>query len=252
MRTALRAALDRAGPLGVQAVAPVLSGLRPQPLQLAAARWWDSALRTEPSSRVTRGAGAARRHRSPRRAIALPIGADPLPGAGRCVHRPASAAHGARAHRGAGAYRLPLARLDSAPDAIGAGQRSGSIRTMIGAAPSGLLVPRRQQPAPRGCLSRCPFRTAPSCTWAAISRLRSTPGWARRLSRRAGGCDPARSPPGGASGLDGSAPGVSCAARPALRSAQDAVQPWSSAVRPLLGGDPSIPLPFLLHARGTE
>jgi len=252
MRTALRAALDRAGPLGVQPVAPVLSGLRPQPLQLAGGpvvgfRAPDGTILESHAAELVRLAAIDR----PDAPIALPIGADPLPRSGAVPFTALRALHMALERTAAaGAYRLPLARLDSAPDAIGAGaalrldphdDRRGTVRLAGPAAAAAgtarLLV---SMPFPnRSELHVGSDLAAALDSWLGAPAVPAAPAGAIPLDLR-------REEPAGSTvqpqefrALHGRA----------LRSAQDAVQALDlPAVRPLLGGDPSISgLPFLLH-----
>ena len=251
MRTALRAALDRAGPLATQPVAPVLSGLRPQPLQLAGGpvlgfRARDGTILESHAAEPVRLAAVDR----PDAPVALPISADLLPRSGAVPFSALRALHMALERTAAaGAYRLPLARLDSAPDAIGAGaalrldphdDRRGAIRLAgPAAAAAGTARLVLSMPFPnRGELHVGGDLAAALDTWLGAPAVPAAPGAIPLDLRRS---EPAGStvPPQAFRALHGRA----------LRSAQDAVQSLDlPAVRPLLGGDPSISgLPFLLH-----
>src|SRR5882762_6844675 len=256
MRTALRAALDRAGPLGVQPVAPVLSGLRPQPLQLAGGpvvgfRAPDGTILESHAAEPVRLAAVGR----PAAPAALPISADPLPRSGAVPFTALRALHMALERTAAaGAYRLPVARLDSAPDAVGAGaalrldphdDRRGAVRLAGPAAAAAgatrLLV---SMPFPnRGEIHVGSDLAAALDTWLGAPAGPAAPGAIPLDLRRQ---EPAGStvPPQAFRALHGRA----------LRRAQDAVQTLDlPAVRPLVGGDPSISgLPFLLHRALVE
>jgi hypothetical protein len=256
MRTALRAALDRAGPLAAQPVAPVLSGLRPQPLQLAGGpvagfRAPDGTILESHAAEPVRLAAVGR----PAAPAALPISVDPLPRSGAVPFTALRALHMALERTAAaGAYRLPVARLDSAPDAVGAGaalrldphdDRRGAVRLAGPAAAAAgatrLLV---SMPFPnRGEIHVGSDLAAALDTWLGAPAGPAAPGAIPLDLRRE---EPAGStvPPQAFRALHGRA----------LRRAQDAVQTLDSpAVRPLVGGDPSVSgLPFLLHRALVE
>jgi hypothetical protein len=249
MRTALRAALDRTESVATQPVAPVLSGLRP--LQLAGGpavgfRAPDGTILESRAAEPVRLAAVDRRDAP----VAPPASADPLPRTGAVPFTALRALHMALERTAAaGAYRLPLARLDSAPDAIGAGaalrldphdDRRGTVRLAgPAAAAAGTARLVLSMPFPnRGEVHVGSDLAAALDTWLGAPAVPAAPGAIPLDLRRR---EPAGStaPPQAFRALHGRA----------LRSAQDAVQTLDlPGVRPLLGGDPSISgLPFLLH-----
>jgi hypothetical protein len=251
MRTALRAAVDRAGPPESQPFASSLRGRRTQPLQLAGGpvvgfRAPDGTILVSHAAEPVRLAAVDR----PDAPVALPASADLLPRSGAVPFSALRALHMALERTAAaGAYRLPLARLDSAPDAIGAGaalrldplderrrtvRLAGPVATAAGTARLVLSMPFPN----RGELHVGSDLAAALDTWLGAPAVPAPPGAIPLDLRRE---EPAGStvPPQSFRALHGRA----------LRSAQDAVQTLDlPAVRPLLGGDPSISgLPFLLH-----
>ena len=251
MRTAPRAALDRARPLAAQAVAPVLSGLRPQPLQLAGGpvvrfRAPDGSTIESHAAEPVRLAAIDR----PDEHVALPINADPLPRSGAVPFTALRALHMALERTAAaGAYRLPLARLDSTPDAIGEGaalrldphdDRRGTAR-LAGPAAAAAGTARLLVSIPfpnRGEIHVGSDLAAALDSWLGAPAVVAAPG---AIPPDLRGEEPAGAtvPPQAFGGLHGRA----------LRRAQDAAQTLDlPSVRPLVGGDPSISgLPFLLH-----
>ena len=249
MRTALRAAIDRAGLPASQPFAPGLRGLRPQPLvgsPVVGFRAPDGTILASDAAEPVRLAAVDR----PDAPVALPASADLLPRSGAVPFTALRALHMALERTAAaGAYRLPLARLDSAPDAIGAGaalrldpldERRGTVRLagpVATAAGTARLV--LSMPFPnRGEVHVGSDLAAALDSWLGAPAVPAPPGAIPLDLRRE---EPAGStvPPQAFRALHGRA----------LRSAQDAVQTLDlPAVRPLLGGDPSISgLPFLLH-----
>jgi hypothetical protein len=250
-RTALRAAVDRAGPPAAQPFASGLRGLRPQPLQLAGGpvvgfRAPDGTILVSHAAEPVRLAAVDR----PEAPVALSTSADPLPRSGAVPFTALRTLHMALERTAAaGAYRLPLARLDSAPDAIGAGtalrldpldERRDTVRLaapVATAAGTARLV--LSMPFPnRGELHVGSDLAAALDTWLGAPAVLAPPG-AIPLDLRRDESAGSTVPPQAFRTLHGRA----------LRSAQDAVQTLDlPAVRPLLGGDPSISgLPFLLH-----
>ena len=224
--------------------------LRAHALQLAGApvvafRAPDGTVLANPASPPVRLAGVERRDAP----FALHRNPDPLPRAGAMPFTALQALQLALERTAStGAYRLPVARLDSAPDAIPPGEalrfppvedRHGKVRLadpVRTAGWTGRLV--RSMPFPnRGELHVGDDLTAALNTWLAAS-VRPAPTEPPSLRLRGEGSTPPVAPRA-LRELHGQA----------MRSAQDAALILDfPALQPLLGGHPSISgLPFLLR-----
>ena len=215
--------------------------------QITGDPWADWALTASGARMRTALRAAVDRPEAP---VALSTSADPLPRSGAVPFTALRTLHMALERTAAaGAYRLPLARLDCAPDAIGAGtalrldpldERRDTVRLaapVATAAGTARLV--LSMPFPNhGELHVGSDLAAALDTWLGAPAVPAPPG-AIPLDLRRDESAGSTVPPQAFRTLHGRA----------LRSAQDAVQTLDlPAVRPLLGGDPSISgLPFLLH-----